>query len=61
MNNIVGQIMAYEQGEMTNEEEVAFFAELIKSKLAWSLQGMYGRQAMNYIKAGIISETGEVL
>lgn len=59
--NVVGQIMAYEDGELSYEETVELFAELVRSGLAWTLQGTYGRQARYFIQNGVISETGEVM
>lgn len=57
----VEKIIAYESGEMNPEEEVRFFAELIKSGLAWTLQGSYGRMAKAYIQDGMISYNGEIV
>jgi hypothetical protein len=51
--DIVDRIMAYEQGEMDQEETVAFFQELIDT-LAFTLQGHYGRTAARLIKAGLV-------
>jgi hypothetical protein len=44
--SILDQIMAYEDGEQTEEEYFAMFAELVKTGLAWQLQGVYGRTAV---------------
>lgn len=57
----VDKIISFEGGEMNEREEVEFIAELIRDGSAWQLQGFYGRTASAYIRAGIISETGEVL
>lgn len=58
---MVDKIIAYESGELDSWEIIALFAELIKSGLAWSLQGSYGRTASRLIEGGYISSTGEVL
>jgi len=50
----VDKIIAYEQGELTQEEVIELFQELVNSGLAWSLQGSYGRTAMALIEAGEI-------
>jgi hypothetical protein len=46
------QISRYEAGEMSDEETIEFFQDLIDSGLVWQLQGVYGRQAMTLINAG---------
>jgi hypothetical protein len=46
------RIIALEQGELSFEETVNLFQELIDSGLAWKLQGSYGRQAIDFIDAG---------
>ncbi len=52
----VGKIIAYENGEMSQEETVSFFQELIDSGLAWQLQGSYGRAARGFINEGLCKE-----
>jgi hypothetical protein len=49
---MVDQIIRYESGEMSEEETVDFFQELIDTGLAWKLQGSYGRMAQALIAAG---------
>jgi hypothetical protein len=61
MGNQIDQIMAYESGKLDKEATVELFADLVKSGLAWQLQGHYGRVAWTLIKAGRISPEGEVL
>lgn len=50
--DLVDKIMAYEAGEMSDQEEIKFFQELIDSGQAWTLQGHYGRTARALIDAG---------
>lgn len=57
----VTALMAYESGELDEQETVELFAGLVRSGLAWSLQGSYGRMAARLIDAGLISPEGEVL
>lgn len=47
------KIIAYEQGELTQDEVVEMFQELIDTGMAWKLQGHYGRTASNFIDAGL--------
>ena len=57
----IDNIIAYEQGELSPEEVLGLFADLIKSGMAWSLQGSYGRTAARLIETGYISRSGEIL
>jgi len=59
--DLVGLIMAYEDGTLEAEKTLELFAELIKSGSAWTLQGSYGRMAESLIQQGYISKSGEVL
>jgi hypothetical protein len=54
------KMMAYESGELNDADTITFFADLVKSKMAWSLQGSYGRMASAMIDAGFISPEGVV-
>jgi len=58
---MIDRIMAFESGELGFEETINLFSELIKTGMAWSLQGSYGRGAKSLIEQGYISSTGEVL
>ena len=57
----IDKIMDYESGEMTQDEMIEMFAEMIKDGSVWSLQGHYGRTAKSLIENGIISTDGEIL
>jgi len=56
--NRIEKIMAYEQGDLSDDETIDLFCELIKSGLAYSLQGHYGRTAHGLIQAGYIKPDG---
>ena len=45
-------VMAYEAGQMDEDQIVEFFQELVDTGLAWQLQGSYGRTARALIEAG---------
>lgn len=49
----VGKVIAFENGEMEEEELVEWFQELINSGVCWQLQGFYGRTARDLIAAGL--------
>lgn len=58
--DIGSQILAYEDGELTESQTLQLFAKLIRDGICWQLQGHYGRTARRLIDAGIISERGEI-
>lgn len=48
----IGDIIAFEQGELDREETVELFQHLIDTGLVWQLQGFYGRTAKDLIDSG---------
>ena len=56
MSDIVGQLMAFENGELGEAETVSFFQNLIDSGMVWGLQGSYGRMARALIDGGYCHE-----
>lgn len=58
--DVTGNIIAYEQGELSAPETLTLFSHLIQSGLAWQLQGSYGRMAAALIKSGLLEQSGEL-
>ena len=58
---LVDKIIDYESGELSTEDTLELFAELIKTGKAWVLQGHYGRTAGGLIEAGYIDKAGNIL
>jgi hypothetical protein len=52
-NDLVGRMMAFESGELTDDKALDLFSELVKSGMAWQLEGAYGRVAGDLIARGI--------
>ena len=52
--DIVGKIVAFEQGELSNEEVYSLFQFLLDSGMIHSLQGSYQRMAEELLLAGMI-------
>ena len=53
---MLGQIMAYESGDLDDAGIIDLFQELVDTGTAWTLQGSYGRQARALIDAGYVTE-----
>lgn len=57
----VNALIAYENDELTDQEVIELFSSLVKSGLAWQLQGAYGRMARALINGGYLAEDGTQL
>jgi hypothetical protein len=53
MKDLNQQLIAYEYGTLTEEQTIQLFQYLIDSRLAYQLQGHYGRTADQLIEAGL--------
>jgi hypothetical protein len=51
---LVDQLIAYEEGQVTEDEEIALFQHLIDTGMCWHLPGHYHRMAATLIEAGLI-------
>ena len=51
---LVDQLIAYEEGQITQHEEVAFFEHFVETGVCWQLSGHYQRVAATLIEAGLI-------
>jgi len=55
MEELVSDITKYEAGEMSEDDTLSFFQELVNTGLIWELQGHYGRTAIYLIENGLIT------
>ncbi|MEX1655545.1 hypothetical protein ABZ960_20585 [Streptomyces pseudovenezuelae] len=60
MKDLVIDLIAYEEGVLDEREKLELFALLVKSGMAWTLQGSYGRTANELIHAGYLTQDGDV-
>ena len=51
---LVDQLIAYEEGQLTEDEEIALFQYLVETGTCWQLSGHYQRVAATLIEAGLI-------
>lgn len=54
MNDLLDQIIAFENGELDQEGVVDLFQVLVNRGIVWQLQGFYGRTAVDLIEAGLV-------
>ncbi|AKY03819.1 hypothetical protein SEA_VERSE_65 [Streptomyces phage Verse] len=60
MGSLAIDLISYEEGALDDADTLNLFATLVKSGMAWTLQGHYGRTARNLIDSGFLTEEGEV-
>jgi hypothetical protein len=49
-------IIAYEMGELDDDETIQLFQTLVDTGMAYQLQGSYGRTAASMIEAGLVTQ-----
>ena len=54
--DLVGQLAAFEEGELEAPEVILLFQHLVDTGIVWSLQGSYGRTAASMIEAGLVTQ-----
>jgi hypothetical protein len=53
--DVLDKIIAFEEGELEEDEIIELFQHLVHTGMAWRLQGSYGRLAHDLIDQGLIS------
>lgn len=53
--DMIGKMIAWEDGTLDEQGTIELFQELVNSGQAWQLQGTYGRMAAVLIDAGYVS------
>ncbi len=51
---LVDQLIAYEEGQLTEDEQIALFQHLVETGTCWHLEGHYHRVPATLIEAGLI-------
>ena len=57
----IDKIIAYESGDLDDADTIRLFADLVRTGVAWTLQGTYGRAASDLIGAGVLDTGGNIL
>ncbi|MEZ6052410.1 MAG: hypothetical protein R3C02_13630 [Planctomycetaceae bacterium] len=52
-DDLINQLIAYEEGDLSETDTIALFQQLIDDGSVWKLQGHYGRMAHQLIGAGL--------
>lgn len=51
--NLIDKIIGFENGSLPEDETIELFQYLIDTGKAWTLQGFYGRTAIDLIRRGV--------
>ena len=57
---LVDLLIAYDESQVTQDEEVALFEHLVETGVCWQLSGHYQRVAATLIEAGLIKPAERV-
>jgi hypothetical protein len=60
MKSIAIDLISYEEGVLDERETLELFGTLIRTGMAWTLQGTYGRTANELIHAGYLTRDGDI-
>ena len=58
--NVTDEIIKYEDGQLNDIQTLELFSHLIKTGMAWRLQGSYGRTAAALIDDGFLDRQGNL-
>lgn len=58
--DLTSRIIDYESGQLNDKQTLRLFSALVRSGLAWRLQGHYGRTASAMIDEGFIKSDGTI-
>ncbi len=59
--DFLDQIMEYESGELSDKGIIEMYSEMVKTGVAWKLQGSYGRTADAFIFHEVLDTEGNIL
>lgn len=58
---VLDYIIAFEEGDASADDVLTLFAYLVRTGMAWTLQGTYGRTAQALIDGGYLDTGGNIL
>jgi hypothetical protein len=56
----LSMMIDFENGHLSEVDSIKLFSYLIKTKMAWKLQGLYGRTAYQLIESGVLDRNGNI-
>ena len=59
--NLVDRVIAFEDGELSQEEVLELFSELLKTGVIYGFQGRYHREVAMFIDSGLLDINGNIL